>query len=74
MAWVAEDNLGVEGYVRSVQGQENVRLLIRLRTDSAGLLADKKIICRMVSDQRCVMCDNGIGQDVAHFLVGCGEI
>ena len=39
--------------VRSVQGQESVRLLFRLRTDSAGLLEDRKS-CRMVSDERCV--------------------
>ena len=54
-----------------VQDQESVRLLFRLRTGSAGLLEDKKR-CRMVSDERCVMCDSGIGEDVADFLVGCG--
>ena len=27
----------------------------------------------MVSDERCEMCDSGVGEDVAHFLVGCGE-
>ena len=27
----------------------------------------------MVSDERCVMCDSRGGEDVAHFLVGCGE-
>ena len=26
----------------------------------------------MVSDERCVMCDSGVGEGVAHFL-GCGE-
>ena len=52
----------------SVQVQESVRLLFRLRTGSAGLLKDK-MRCTMVSDKRCVMCDN----KVAHFLVGCGE-
>ena len=44
--------------MRSVQGQESVRLLFRLRTDSAGLLGDKKR-SGMVSDERCVMCDSG---------------
>ena len=34
--------------MRSVQGQESVRLLFRLRTGSDGLLEDKKR-CRMVS-------------------------
>ena len=47
-----------------------MRLLFRLRTGSAGLLEDKKR-CRIVSDERCVMCDSGLGEDVAHFLVGC---
>ena len=32
----------IRGDVRSVQGQERVRLLFRLRTGSAGLLKDKK--------------------------------
>ena len=36
--------------VRSVQGQESMRLLFRLRTGSAGLLEDKKR-CRMVSNE-----------------------
>ena len=58
--------------MRSVQGQESVRLLFRLRNGSAGLLEDKKI-CRRVSDERCVMCDSGVGKDVSHFLVGCRE-
>ena len=49
-----------------------MRLLFRLRNGLAELLEDKKR-CRMVSDDRCVMCDNRVGEDVAHFLVGCGE-
>ena len=53
--------------MRSVQGQESVRLLFRLRTGIAGLLKDKKC------DKRCVMCDSGAEEDIAHFLVGCGE-
>ena len=72
MVRLAKDGTGVERYVRSVQGQESVRLLLRLRTGSAGLLEDKKRY-RMVSDKKCVMCDNGVGEDVTHFLVGCGE-
>ena len=27
----------------------------------------------MVSDERYVMCDSGVGEDVARFLMGCGE-
>ena len=49
---LAKDGTMVERYVRSVQGQENVRLLFRLRTSSAGLLEDKKR-CRIFSDERC---------------------
>ena len=49
-----------------------MRLLYRLRTDSAGLLEDKKG-CRMASDESCLMCDSGVGVDEAYFLVGCGE-
>ena len=59
--------------MRSVQGQESVRLLFRLRSGSAGLLEDKKR-CRIVSDERCIICDNRVGEDVAHFLVDCGEL
>ena len=48
-----------------------MRLLFSLMTGSAGLLEDKK---RMVGEERCAMCDSGVGEDVAHFLVGCGKI
>ena len=41
---MAKNDAGVERYVWSVQGQEGVRLLIRLRTGSAGLLRCKMII------------------------------
>ena len=44
--------------MRSIQGQESERLLFRLRTGSAGLLENKKR-CRMVSDERYVMCNSG---------------
>ena len=27
----------------------------------------------MVSDERCVVCDSGIGKGVVHFLEDCGE-
>ena len=27
----------------------------------------------MVSDERCLICDSRAGEDVAHFLVDCGE-
>ena len=69
---LAKDDTGVERDVRLVQDQESVRLLFRLRTGSFGLLEDKKR-CRMVSDERCVICDSRAGEDVADFLVGCGE-
>ena len=44
----------MESYLIFVQGQEDVRLLFRLRTSSAGLLEDKKR-CEMITDERCVM-------------------
>ena len=62
--------------MRSVHGKESVRLLFRLRTGSAGLLEDKKR-CRKVSDERCVMCDSGAREDMAHFLgvlQNCGSL
>ena len=39
---LAKNGAGVERYLRSVQGQEVVRLLFRLRAGTAGLLVDKK--------------------------------
>ena len=39
---LAKNDAGVERYLKSVQVQELVRLQFRLRTDSAGLLEDKK--------------------------------
>ena len=44
----------------------------KLKTDSAGLLEDKKI-CKMIIDERCVMCENGEGEDVEQLLVTLGE-
>ena len=44
---LAKDNTVVERYMRSVQGQESVRLLFKLRTGSAGLLEGKER-CRML--------------------------
>ena len=57
--------------MRSEQGQGCVT--VRLRTGSALSLEDKKR-CRVVSDERCVMCDSRVGKDVAHFLEGCGKL
>ena len=66
---LAKDDTGVEKYVRSVKGQESVRLLFRLRTSSAGLLEDKKR-CRIVSDERFVICDSRVGGGCGSFPVG----
>ena len=38
---LAMNGTGVASYLRSVQGQEVVKLLLRLRTGSAGLLEDR---------------------------------
>ena len=54
-----------------MQDQEVVRLLFRLRTDSAGLLEDKKIYGKY--NERCVLCESGAEEDVVNLLVMCGE-
>ena len=59
--------------MRLVQRQESVQLLFRLRTGSAWLLEDKKR-CRTVSDERCVMCDTGVGEGCGTFPGGLWEI
>ena len=69
---LSKNGVGLERYVKSVQGQEVVSLLFRLRTDSAGLLEDKKK-CKMIMDERCVMCEGGAGEHVEHLLMMCGE-
>ena len=69
---MAKNGAGLERYLAFVQNQDVVRLLFRLRTDSAGLLEDKEI-CEMITDVRCVMCESGAGEDVDHLLVMCGE-
>ena len=43
-----------------------MRLQFRLRTGSAGLLEDKKR-CKMIIDERCVMCVSGAGENVEHL-------
>ena len=43
--------------------QNVVRLLFRLRTGLAGLLMDKKR-CKMIIEERCVICECGAGEDV----------
>ena len=57
--------------MRLVQGQEDARLLFRL-----GLvqLDCWRMIRRDVSDERCVMSDSRVGEDVARFLVGCANL
>ena len=55
---MAKNGAEVERYLRSVQGQEGVRLLFRLRTGSAGLLKDKKR-SKIIIDEGCVICESG---------------
>ena len=54
MVKVGKEWYRVERYLRSVQVQEVVRLLFRLRTGSAGLLEDKK---RYKHDYRGEVCN-----------------
>ena len=49
-----------------------MRLLFRQRTGSAWLLEGKKIY-KTITDERCVICESGAGEDVEHLLVTCGE-
>ena len=42
---LAKGGIGVEGYIRSMQGKEGVRLLVRLRTSSARLLEPYLHMC-----------------------------
>ncbi len=51
----------------SVQGQE-LRGCCSDRTGSVVLLEDKKRF-KMIIDVRCVICENGAGEDVEHLLV-----
>ena len=57
---LANDDTGVERFEAAVQAG----------TGSAGLLEDKKR-CGMVSEERCVICDSRVWEDVVNFLVGC---
>ena len=57
--FLAKGGTVVGRYVRSVQDQESVGLLFRLRTGSAGL--EDKRRCRKVNDERCVKCDSAVG-------------
>ena len=72
MKWnkLAKNGAGLERYLRSMQGQEVLRLLFSQRTGSAGLLVDKKR-CKMIIDERCVVCESGAGDNVEHLLVTC---
>ena len=47
--------------------------VVRLRSGSAGLFEDKKR-CRMVEEDRCVLCNRGKVEDVIkHFVLECEE-
>ena len=65
---MAKTGAGAERYLRSVQDQEVVKLLFRLRTGSAGLLEDN-MRCKRIIDEGFVMCKSGTGKDVEHLLV-----
>ncbi len=43
-----------------------------MRTGSAGLFQDKKR-CKMIEDDRCILCDRDETEDVEHFMVKCDE-
>ncbi|SMN01538.1 hypothetical protein SPONN_2617 [uncultured Candidatus Thioglobus sp.] len=63
--------LEAEQYLGYLDSYES-RVRFRLRTGSAGLMEDK-MRCKMRSDARCVLCDDGVVEDIQHFLIGCVE-
>ena len=48
------------------------KLLFRLRIDSAGLLEENRR-CKIIIDERCVICESDAEEDVEHLLVTCGK-
>ena len=66
-----KESLEAEKYLDYLNGY-GVRVRFRLRTGSGGLMEDLKR-CRRKSDARCVLCDEGVVEDIRHFLVECGE-
>ena len=64
--WGLEECLENEGDWR------NHRLKFRLKTQSAGLLGDKKR-CGLRSYDRCLLCDSGEKANTEHFLLSCEE-
>ena len=49
-----------------------VKLRFSLRTVSAGLLHDT-VRCGVYKDGKCELCDEGVVEDIVHFLLYCGE-
>ena len=67
MVKLAKNGAEVKRYLRSVQDQEVVRLLLR-RLAQLSCWGYKKRL-RMIIDARYVMFESGAGEDVQHLLV-----
>ena len=69
---LAKEYFGQERCVKEFGSKGKVRLRFRLMTMSVGLLDDKER-CGMCKDGKCELCDEGVVEDVVHFLLHCGE-
>ena len=72
-----QEEVGEESYLQERQEKEfgskgEVRLRFRLRMVPTGLLGDKAR-CGMCKDGKCEQCDDGVVEDIVHFLLHCGE-
>ena len=67
---LAKEDFGQERYVKEFGSKRKVRQKFRLMMVSAGLLGDKAR-CGMFKDGKCELCDEGVVEDVVHFLLHC---
>ena len=68
---VKEEN-GPEKCVGSWESHVAVQLRFRLGSGSAGLFEDKTR-CKMMQEDRCVLCNGGNVENVKHFVLECEE-
>ena len=69
---LAKEDFGQERYVKEVGSKGEVRLRFKLGTVSVGLMGDKAR-CGVCKDSKCELCDDGIVEDIVHFLLHCGK-
>ena len=68
---LAKEEFGQEMYVKEFGSKGEMRLRFKLRTVSTRLLGVKERcgMCKDGSD----LCDEGVVDDIVHFLLHCGE-